>query len=761
MKEQATERREKFTRADVYDVITMLLIGISVLFSCYRFLPVYSRVGQALWDVLTSIAYYFTELSGFEGTVTPTVTNIPDGLTMLLPFEWDTFVAQLQQYGALLIDENNLREYFQSVMDVLLEVFTNLLLFAPVIVCVCLIFSQSYSIPKDKNAPDVDEDSKALKKFKAFERRCWLPLKGFIGGYVKHLKASKAGKLLLWIWLFNLNFVTVLLEVLAYLLYFSIAFFEIPGFYAQLVKLVADVSVPLLFLPWWLQVYFGYKIFDNIRVNIGIAALQAKEAANRLFLELYLGALFIVGKQRAKKTTIITDMALTQEVIYRDKAKEKLAFRDKQFPHFPWRAVEDFYWQSQENNTLPTLASCRAFVRLLKSYHYNVLPLYQKHGKTPRFALERMRKKYGYTADNFLFGYDYERYGMTFNDGLKLVDVFEALENYLQLFFIYAAPTSLLFSNYPIRTDLRWENYGFFPELDADFFNRDVEDLEEESQYSHIGNQDYVRLGKTMDASNPARKGFEVGGWVEMEVSKERGNQITNQGVKADDAGVNAKNDMREINFKMQGHASTIDNYTFFRPFFDDQRADSLGADNKDLCDVLMVKSVTEAQMVMPGFLFAEWLYALATKIRDSFYYKARKMGLENTLPVYLVNKLYQPIFQHYWKYFNKFSVYTATLRIWNAMSEEVLAASGKYYICTFKTYRERFATDGIKEFYHEKALGAEIGLNRMPSYSDKHMSTAEMVENNSLFYSKLIKMFLRGEVGALDKTNGKAKGAK
>ena len=42
----------------------------------------------------------------------------------------------------------------------------------------------------------------------------------------------------------------------------------------------------------------------------------------------------------------------------------------------------------------------------------------------------------------------------------------------------------------------------------------------------------------------------------------------------------------------MRGHAATVDNYTFFRMFMDDQRPDSLGADNKQLCDTVMIKKM-------------------------------------------------------------------------------------------------------------------------------------------------------------------------
>lgn len=764
---------KKLTRENVYDIISIALIGASLLFSVFQFREVFWRAIRSVWDVLTSIAYYFTELSGFRGVVTATVVEIPDGLTSVLPFEWETFTAQWELFGSLLINQYHIQGYFDFVLDVLGDIATWAVLLLPIVLLlgfiIWWIYRQPLDVPVDENGERIElPDSKPLVLYKRIEARTWIPVRDFVKGYVQHLlnpERRLAFKLLAIIWFYNLNLTTIILDLIAYAIFFcadSVLAFNVYGFYAQLVKLVADITVPIVFLPWWLQLYIGFRIFDHYRQKAGMMRLYMCEAFNRAFLKLYLGALFIVGKQRAKKTSIVTDMSLTQEIIYRDDAKANLAKRDKQFPFFPWRNVEELYWISQEKGTLPTLASIREFVKELQ-YRFQKRHLYRDAQRWPHLYQNGWKniRACGYKWDDFLFGYDWERYGLTYNNGLKIVTIFEAIEAYMQHFYIYACPSSLIFSNYAIRTDIQWEDYGFWPVMDGDFFARLPENMYEESQYSKIGNQDYVRLGKRVDDQDPCVDGFEIGVWSEMETAKERGNQITNRAVQADDDSVNAKNDLREINFKMQGHASTIDNYTYFRPIMDDQRPDSLGADNKDLCDVLMVKSVTDANLVLPGFLIEEGIYALATLIRDKFYYHMRKLGRDNSLLVYLVNKLHAPINAHYERLTNKYSVYTASLRIWNAMSEEVLKKEAKYYICTYKTYRERFATDGIKAFYHAKALRAKKGTNQMPTYDDKHMSVEQMVKNRSLFYSKLVKMFLSGESGKLASNQTKKGGKK
>lgn len=755
-----------FTRDDVYDVISMLLIAASLMFSVWEFLPVFGRTVRAFVDVGTSLAYYFTELSGFKGLIVPTVAEIPEGLNSLLPMEWETFRGQLEEYGRLLISEENLQDFFQDALSTIADNLTIFILFLPILLLLGYGIYYFYHTPKDLPEHELTaeeeqqkEDTRPKALFKKIESVVYVPVKNFISGYIYRLREHPLPfKLMKIIWFYNLNLITISVGLFAYAIYFcvgSITKFSIHALYAQVVKISADITVALNFLPWWAKAIIGFKIFDVMRKKIGVAALHFFEECNRAFLKLYLGALFIVGKQRAKKTSIVTDMCLSQEVVYREDAMDNAKKRDKQFPNFPWRRVEELYWKSLELGTLPTLASIREFVRELRyRFEQSVLHPYwysdaQRWPHMYAIGWDRI-KSTGYKWNDFIFGYDWRRYGLTFDDNLKEINIFEAIEAYMQHFYVYACPTSLIFSNYAIRTDIRWEDYGYWPDMDADFFNVSSSELDDVSQYSKIGNQDYVRLGKRFDDMNVYVNGFEFGVWGEMEVAKERGNQISNSSVKATDENINAKNDMREINFKMQGHASTIDNYTYFRPIMDDQRPDSLGADNKDLCDVLMIKEVSDANLVMPGFMFEEWLYAAATGLHDAFYYLLRKMGKENGLLVYLMRKLYHPIFAHYWRIINKFSVYTASLRIWNAMSEEVLKTKAKYYICTFKTYRERFATDGIKMFYHAKALQSKYGTYSMPTYADKQMSVDEMVKNNSLFYSKLIKMFLSDETGKL-----------
>ena len=759
--EKARERR-KLNIETVYLCVSIVLIVVTIAFSIFRFQEVFERMVRTIIDLALSAAYYVTEIFFDGGVITPTVATVPDGIDSQMPLKWEEFRPLLERYGELLVDPNNIKEFFVGILDGFVFMAELVCIFAPLVMILCWAIKKAYQHGSD----DIDHETKPLKVYKKYEEKVYYPVKRFVIGYIDYAKGHRRFlQVLMWLWLYNLNVITIAGGGIAFYLYFLVDFFAtgIETAYAQLVKLTCDLSVPIAFLPPWAWLVIGYLVFDFLRKRAGMLMLWFYESCNRAFLKIYEGALFLVGKQRAKKTTIITDMAMSQEVIFRETAKEKLSRRDKQFPHFEWERLEEFYRMSRGNKALCTLARWRRFIKLLRDcFEKERLGIYSK-SMCKSIRRNLLLRKYGYVWNDFIFGYDYEKYGLYYNDKLTMVNVFDAIEGYVQMFYIYAAPTTMLWGNYPIRTDKLVEDEGTFPELNDDFFSRDPQNIEQESNYSHIPNLDGFRLGNVYDETDPYINSCEYGVLNGDEWAKERGNQNTNIGLKTTDGGVNPRNDRYEENLKMIGHKTTIEYFTWFRLLLTDQRPDSLGAENKDLCDIIMIRGVSDPKIVMPGFMFEEWLYALTTKIHDKVYYKLRnyRKDANGTLLVYLMKKLYTPIFRHYDRIVNQFSVYTADLKITNAMTQELLKKKAKYYISKKKTYSDRFATDGIKKFYDEKTLKSDYGINDAPTYTDLHMTIPQMRVVKSIWYNRMIDTFMKQELNRqLKEQKGKKKSA-
>lgn len=745
------ERAEK-TKEITYHALSVSVLVASLVLSFVRFQPVFWRVLQALEDLIRSVCFYFAQL--FEvGTVRTTVNEIPEGMEPFLPVDWEIFKAECKEFWNLFKDKTNVRLFFTwygNGAGEIARVLILLMIPASLFVLICWLV---YGTPNN----DYNADTKPLKAFKRLALRVGLPVKTYVTGFFRFAKNAAAYRWIFCIlWIYNLSFLTIQLEAVAYLFYFSIAI-DFLSIWTQIVKLCIDLTVAIGFLPWWLWAIAGWKTFDSIRRKIGYARLEQYERRNRDFLNAHPGALFVVGKQRAKKTTIITDMALTQEDIFRSEAKKLIFECDKQFPNFPWINVELCYKKARERHLMPTLASCRDFLKKLR-YHFERDRAEKYSQEVKNGVFRRLNKKHGYEYGDFIFGYDFERYGLFYNNGIRVINVFEAIENYVQLFYIYTAPTSLIFGNYPIRTDLTRDDLGNFPDIRQDFFKSDPADMEKDSRYSHPMDFNASRLGKVTDVNDPYKDGQEIGITTLMEFAKERGNQNTNAGLKAEDDECNVKNDGFELNTKMKGHDATIMYYTFDRKLYDDQRPDSLGADNRDLCDIIMIREVTSGKIVMPGFAWGELLYLIATNIYDKTYFAFRKKRGDNTLFIYLLKKLYNPIYRYYDRIKNLYTVQTARLKTWNEMTNETEQENGKYYVSHKKVYSNRFATDGIKDFYHQKALRSKVGLNDYPTFGDVRMTVKEMRGMNSRFYTQIDRIFRQGMHESLTKSSEKTK---
>ncbi|MBQ7912818.1 MAG: hypothetical protein IJ308_03620 [Clostridia bacterium] len=721
----------KIKKANVYHIISAALIALSLLLAFFRFSGVIFRMGQAFEDFCTSIGFAFSNLYGV-GDVVPTFPTIPEGAIEILPFDPVVFQVQVDFYFKTLFSWDNLGEYGLWLLDLVYIVLLALSIILPIFGCLLLLMYGIYGLRVNNN---YGQDTKLLALYKRIEALTWDKVKYYVKDFIRFFKGRKLYKfLILAIWLYNLNVITMALEFVACWYYLS-ASLEWLNAYVFLAKFAMDLTVSLDFLPWWAWVIIGWVIFDKIRRKIGFKSLESKEKKNRAFLENHPGALFVTGKQRAKKTTAITDMALSQEVIFREKAKEKITEQKRRFPFFPWIHLENVIKTARKNHAIYTLATCREFVKGL-GYHYKYSHWYKQEAKD--WVLYRYKERYGYNYADFLFGYDEKRYGNVYNDGIYITHIFEAIELYAQLYFIYSLPTSLCISNYAIRTDFEWKDKGNWAEFKVDFFKKTAWESMRDTKMSKILNWNRLRLGKVDDPNDPTVDGFEFGINNVMEIAKERGNQHTNVGMSAKDDEVNVKNDLFEMDVKMRGHAATVANYTFVRYLFDDQRPDSLSADNKDLCDIIRIKKTSDPKIVMPGFAFEELGFHLWTMLYVKLLYMVRVARGDNTLFLYLLDKLDSLIFNHYTRVFNQYSVYTAQTKVWDGMDDEVLEDKGKYYIATAKVYRYRFATAAIRDYYHVKALRARGGINDFETWCGVNPRLSEYNKSGSLFFRKM-----------------------
>ena len=63
------------------------------------------------------------------------------------------------------------------------------------------------------------------------------------------------------------------------------------------------------------------------------------------------------------------------------------------------------------------------------------------------------------------------------------------------------------------------------------------------------------------------------------------------------------------------------------------------------------------------------------------------------------------------------------------------------YYLSFKKIYSKRFSTDCFSDFFTEKALRSEFGLDDLPSFEKEKASFEEMLQENSYFFNDLVRI--------------------
>ena len=125
-----------------------------------------------------------------------------------------------------------------------------------------------------------------------------------------------------------------------------------------------------------------------------------------------------------------------------------------------------------------------------------------------KIFVRKKRERYLKNANNTkqIYGYDIARYGGEFCDALSVKTLFDILETYALAYFVYVIESSLIVSNYSIRTDNFVTSEGNFPMWVTDFFPENLTD----GRHSHILDFDVLRLGKKVLENNPKAGCFRV-----------------------------------------------------------------------------------------------------------------------------------------------------------------------------------------------------------------------------------------------------------
>lgn len=704
----------------------------------FKFFGAVGRLIESGRDLGLSAAFYFCELFQIPHNITPTVNDFPkipyfdfmggaDVPAIPIPDDWQGFTEKWSLYWKTWATSENFFSYLAFLADLLYWFSLFVLCFLPLIIAAYFILRKLASAENN----NYGKDTKPLRVFKrmtAFYR----PVKAWLLSFIAFLRDSGVyWKIWLCLWLFYFNVFTIVLEFVAFYLYFVVSF-DFVNIYRQVYKLIFDLWTAISFIPVWGWVLLALFLIDRWRKKIGYAVLNHNEMKNRGFINARPIVLMVCGTMGKKKTTMLTDIALSQAVMFKDKAFEKILENDLKFPYFPWVNLENALRYAMSRHEVYNLATCRKYIGHLSAcFAAAQVPAYRK-------AIRRhLKKAYALDYDNCCFGYDYQRYGFTYDDKLKVVNVWEVIETYAQLYFIYIIQSSLIISNYSVRTDSLISDIGNFPLWNTDFFKRDSRLIDSYSRHSHILDFDALRLGRKVIENNPFADSFEFGVVDITEVGKERKNMLELKEMKKREEVTNQKNDGFNDWLKMIRHSATVDNFPFVKVITDEQRPESWGADARDLCEIVHIRESGDVRLAMPLFFIGELLYSAVFGKFVNLYYNYRFTRGDNTLSMHLLKTLTAKVQHYYTGIYNTFGYCTLRVQIESGTQDGQLDEN-KYFLANKKIYSKRFSTDCFSDFFTKKALRSPVGLDDLPEYATEKATFDEMDRQHSYFFNDL-----------------------
>lgn len=698
---------------DYCHIISIVITVGLLLISGFCFTESYVRIGESFRDLGFAIAGFFCALFGIEYRFNAGVVNqLSSALTIDIVVNSESIKNKFVAFGNAFISGDNFIEYINYIFSggqIAIYVF---LIAVPVLVILALLFLKLFA--GENNL--CDKVSLPLKIFRKLEFSVYLPIKQVIKNYIDYFKSYRVVR---WIWIIiaviSLNFVTIIIELLACYFYMLISF-DFSGIFIQIQKIIADLSI-LTRVPLFIWIV-GIIIFILFwRKSIGLKRLYSRESHNGAFVNGLSSVGIITAKMGVGKNRFETDVIMTKQKQFRNMAYDIMLEVDYLFPEFPWAKFQNKLRVEMKKHRLYNISSCEKYAHRLKSIIKNyadsaaIRKNYQKNLKTGRISEE------------FLFGYEWEKYGLYKNNGLKMEFLGDALEDYIKAYFIYTSPTSMIFSNYAISIKAEKSDRGNLPLWCWNWFG-DV-NLADERQNAHIIDMDMLRLGKKLKDNNGNANALEYGIISISEVDKERGNQFDTKELKKETEEANQKNDNFNATFKMSRQMTNIRGRGFFFALMDMQRLGSLNLDLVELGDSIVIGKCSEMKMLVPFFAFDELIYQIivpwfTTKYTDYCYRRG-----DNSLMLYLLKKIACSVNLHYLSMYNRFGCLEQEITV----NEKNTA---KYFIMPKKIYSDVYSTDIMASFFRQKASYSKKGINDIKTFAGVRATSDELSQMNS-----------------------------
>ncbi len=711
MQEKVLRQRKTI---DYRHIVSIAITFCFILCGIYIFPNAICRVLETLRDLILSFAYYICNLFLFDYEIPITVNDLPSWQLApsqfqpidLFPFTWDEFKVTLEAYGQRLIQKETLKGYVNFLLD-LLYYLAQFIIFALPLWLGLRWAIRSYLNNYKKES---GKESKWLRFCKGFSDISYRRIIAWLKNYIAFLRKHKFYvKIWLALWYFYFNVYTLIGEFIAFYLYFVWSF-DFLNIYRFVYKVLLDLTPALRFIPLFCWIT-GIIVFLEYRARqCGYNELNHRERCNRGFWNERGIVTAIYANMGKGKTELMTDGGLSGEVELRDRAFDVIVECDFCFPNFTWSKLERELKIAYAFHVCYDLSSIRRWMR--KKYR--------------RWHKDQTNEK--------IFGYDFKRYGLYHNDGLKIESIWQVLEDYACAYFVYAIECSLILSNYSVRSDVDKIDFGKFPKWNTDFFRRNPALMSAYSRRSHILDFDILRFGKRVLKNNPNRHALGFGVYLITEIDKERKNQLETRDMDRNSETANQKNDLFNPLLKMIRHACMIRNRVFIILLCDLQRPEDWGAGGREVGELIDVVNQGDDRPVLPfwaPFWFFELLFLWVFKPFVDMYYDYRFIRDDETVVKHVSHGLIAKLKDFYDRTYNIFG----SIRVkCNVESGRMDGNKEKkiYYKNVKKSRSERYGSDCLSGMFESYAADNTVGLADLDEYADKMATQEELRKQHS-----------------------------
>lgn len=624
-----------------------------------------------------------------------------------IPFNVDKLVYKMQNVFPALFNF----ERFMTYTYYFMYAFTLLLFVLIMVFEFVFIFKELISYSLKSYSKDHKQDTFCLKWYKRLVEKPVLSVVYRVIDFFKLFLSLNRYKIpFIIIWLLNLNVYSLALELVSRLLLWSVLPTDIIFILSSTGVFILDFIIMFFSAPITFWCSIALIVFLTWRKKWGYDKLDHLYRQDMGFLKSCGYNILLEGEIGASKTKNGVMISRMFDDLYHTDQWESMHECHLEYPDFPFYELQEEISNEMQEHLIFSLHTAREFA-------FYKMSIWLKN-KVPENI-------YGYTGR------------MYYNDGCRYVSIWEMINDYCQLYFMYSNDTTSISSNISIRTNLV-QVQGYFPLWDNKMIQREPELYDEYTRYCHILDNDAVRFGVPMDPNNKRIGSTDYGVHLHDEVDKDRGNQDTNKIYDASSNEANTLNDGFDIYLSFQRHLALIRFKNYSRNIAALQRDDNYKAREKSLFDRMLITGNLGTKFTIP-FFFEYPIYKKIDSWFDKLDLNTYHFGNVHSLPYYLLLRIFSPFFNYCRRLAFQFGYDTHLIQRVKACNENNVQVH-KLYTLHCIAHDNAYASDCYSLIADEIAKNVDIGMIDFPTYEGKYPQPYEFAMHHGYYANKQLK---------------------